>query len=134
MKKINQIQVNGITYEIGGSESVIMPYYLSIKVSNLSTGASTSDIDIALGGTGDKSKVIELYNAVRNGNLILLKNEDGCLGGTVNVYTNSSAVLISFNLTKGIGSKTLHITNLIITKILSNYSPQIETFTITSSE
>lgn len=134
MEKINQIQVNGITYEIGGSESVIIPYYLSIKVSTLSTGASSSDIDIALGGTGDNSKVIELYNAVRNGNLILLKNEDGCLGGTVNVYTKSSAVLISFNLTKTIGGKKLHITNLIISKIISNYLPQIETFTITSSE
>lgn len=87
MDKINNITVNGVTYEIGGTGGTgglgDNIYYIPTKIRMLSTGATKNDIDTALGGTGDGTKIAELFDAVMAGKLILLK--DGTTGSVMPV-------------------------------------------------
>ena len=134
MEKINYITVNGVTYEIGGSDSSLPVFYLSENITTLQTGASKEDIDTALGGSGDGSKIIELYDAIKAGKLILLKNEStGALGGIVNVFDNQLTCLLSFSYQKTIGS-IIHFYQLSVTNIVSQYTTQFRHITLEGTE
>ncbi len=129
MEKINYITVNGVTYEIGGSDSSLPVFYLSENITTLQTGASKGDIDTALGGSGDGSKIIELFEAIKAGKLIVLKNDStGALGGIVNVYDNKTTCLLSFVYQISI-SNTIHCYQLSITHIISQYTANFTNLT-----
>lgn len=124
MEKINYITVNGVTYEIGGSDPSLPVFYLSENITTLETGASKGDIDTALGGSGDGSKIIEIFEAIKAGKLILLKNDStGALGGIVNVFDNQSVCLLSFSYQKGIDN-IIYFFQLSVMKIASQYTTQ----------
>ena len=132
MEKINYITVNGVTYEIGGSDSSLPVFYLNITT--LTTGASKEDIDTSLGGSGDGSKIKELYDAIKAGKLILLKNEStGALGGIVNVFDNQLTCLLSFSYQKTIGS-IIHFYQLSVMKLASQYTTQFRSMTLEGTQ
>lgn len=130
MEKINYITVNGVTYEIGGSDTSLPVFYLSENITKLKTGASKGDIDTALGGSGDGSKIIEIFEAIKAGKLILLKNDStGALGGIVNVFDNQSTCLLSFVYQTTI-SNTIHCYQLSIINIISQYTANFKNLTL----
>lgn len=130
MEKINYITVNGVTYEIGGSDTSLPVFYLSENITTLKTGASKGDIDTALGGSGDGSKIIEIFEAIKAGKLILLKNDStGALGGIVNVFDNQSTCLLSFVYQTTI-SNTIHCYQLSIINIISQYTANFKNLTL----
>lgn len=134
MEKINYITVNGVTYEIGGSDSSLPVFYLSENITTLRTGASKGDIDTALGGSGDGSKIKELYDAIKAGKLILLKNEStGALGGIVNVFDNQLTCLLSFTYQKTVGN-TIYFYQLSVTNIGSQYTAQFRNLTLEGTQ
>lgn len=134
MEKINYITVNGVTYEIGGSDSSLPVFYLSENITTLHTGASKGDIDTALGGSGDGSKIIEIFEAIKAGKLILLKNDStGALGGVVNVFDNKSTCLLSFSCQITI-SNTIHFYQLSIMKIALQYTTQFRNITLEGTQ
>lgn len=105
MEKINTITVNGVTYEVGGSGeggSLGDVYYIPTEIRKLTSVASKSDIDTALGGTGDGSKIFELFDAVMAGKLILLKNgTTGAIMPVSVVAESATNVYIQFLYTVG---------------------------------
>lgn len=134
MEKINYITVNGVTYEIGGSDPSLPVFYLSENITTLKTGASKGDIDTALGGSGDGSKIIEIFEAIKAGKLILLKNDStGALGGIVNVFDNQLTCLLSFSYQKTIGN-TIYFYQLSVTKIASQYTTQFRSMTLEGTQ
>lgn len=133
MEKINYITVNGVRYEIGGSEDLLKPYYMSTGISSLEGGNTKEEIDIALGGNGDSAKITELYEAAKAGNLILLKNDDGVLGGNVIIHSKGSSILLSFHFLKAIGSYSVKFYNLAISKIASTIITSLEVFSVRQS-
>lgn len=134
MEKINYITVNGVTYEIVGSEPALPVFYLSENITTLTTGASKEDIDTSLGGSGDGSKIKELYDAIKAGKLILLKNEStGALGGIVNVFDNQLTCLLSFSYQKTIGN-TIYFYQLSVMKLASQYTTQFRSMTLEGTQ
>ena len=100
MDKINNITVNGVTYEVGGTGggSGIDIYYIPTKIRELSNGASKSDFDIALGGTGDGSKIKELVEAVHSGKMVMLKNPTtGAIMPVNSISETATNVYIQFS-------------------------------------
>lgn len=107
MDKINNITVNGVTYEVGGTGggSGIDKYYIPTKIRELSSGVSKSDFDIALGGTGDDSKIIELIEAVHSGKMVMLKNPTtGAIMPVNSISETATNVNIQFLYRRGGGA------------------------------
>lgn len=116
MDKINNITVNGVTYEVGGTGggSGIDIYYIPTKIRELSNGASKSDFDIALGGTGDDSKIKELFEAVHSGKMVMLKNPTtGAIMPVNSISENATSVYIQFSYTNA-GSSIPNLFNIAI--------------------
>lgn len=116
MDKINNITVNGVTYEVGGTGggSGIDIYYIPTKIIELSNGASKSDFDIALGGTGDDSKIKELFEAVHSGKMVMLKNPTtGAIMPVNSISENATSVYIQFSYTNA-GSSIPYLFNIAI--------------------
>lgn len=116
MDKINNITVNGVTYEVGGTGggSGIDIYYIPTKIRELSNGASKSDFDIALGGTGDDSKIKELFEAVHSGKMVMLKNPTtGAIMPVNSISENATSVYIQFSYTNA-GSSIPYLFNIAI--------------------
>lgn len=114
MDKINNITVNGVTYEVGGTGggSGIDIYYIPTKIRELSNGASKSDFDIALGGTGDDSKIKELVEAVHSGKMVMLKNPTtGAIMPVNSISETATNVYIQFSYIKA-GSSIPYLYNI----------------------
>lgn len=116
MDKINNITVNGVTYEVGGTGggSGIDIYYIPTKIRELSNGASKSDFDIALGGTGDDSKIKELFEAVHSGKMVMLKNPTtGAIMPVNSISETATNVYIQFSYTS-MGNSIPYLFNIAI--------------------
>lgn len=91
MDRINNITVNGVTYEIGGSGGSSEQIYTVPNLDALETFSSTA-VKEALGGA---SGVESLFQAVKNGKIIVMK--DSTMGGAVVINARfKSAALLMF--------------------------------------
>lgn len=136
MDKINNITVNGVTYEVGGTGggSGIDIYYIPTKIRELSNGASKSDFDIALGGTGDDSKIIELIEAVHSGKMVMLKNPTtGAIMPVNSISETATNVYIQFLYFNGGGTIPLCY-NIAISKIGSLVTVAFKRYDLTGEE
>lgn len=136
MDKINNITVNGVTYEVGGTGggSEIDIYYIPTKIRELSNGASKSDFDIALGGTGDDSKIIELFEAVHSGKMVMLKNPTtGAIMPVNSISETATNVYIQF-LYYNAGNIIPLCYNIAIINIPSLVSVAFKKYKITGEE
>lgn len=136
MDKINNITVNGVTYEVGGTGggSGIDIYYIPTKIRELFSGASKSDFDIALGGTGDDSKIIELVEAVHSGKMVMLKNPT--TGAIMPVYIISETatnVNIQFLYSKA-GNSIPDCYNIAISRAASIVAVVFKRYILTGEE
>lgn len=136
MDKINNITVNGVTYEVGGTGggSGIDIYYIPTKIIELSNGASKSDFDIALGGTGDDSKIKELFEAVHSGKMVMLKNPTtGAIMPVNSISEKATNVYIQFLYYNG-GSAIPYCYNIAISIIVSLVTVVFKRYTLTGEE
>ena len=136
MDKINNITVNGVTYEVGGTGggSGIDIYYIPTKIRELSSGASKSDFDIALGGTGDGSKIIELYEAVHSGKMVMLKNPTtGAIMPVNSISETATNVYIQFLYTN-MGNSIPYCYNIAISKVASLITVVFKKYRLTGEE
>lgn len=136
MDKINNITVNGVTYEVGGTGggSGIDIYYIPTKIRELSNGASKSDFDIALGGTGDDSKIKELVEAVHSGKMVMLKNPTtGAIMPVNSISETATNVYIQF-LYVNSGNSIPYIFNIAITVMGSLVTVVFSVFRITGEK
>lgn len=136
MDKINNITVNGVTYEVGGTGggSGIDIYYIPTKIRELPSGASKSDFDIALGGTGDGSKIIELIEAVHSGKMVMLKNPTtGAIMQVNSISETATNVYIQFLYING-GSIIPFCYNISISKVSSILTVVFRRYTLTGEE
>lgn len=121
MDKINNITVNGVTYEVGGTGggSGIDIYYIPTKITGLSNLVPKSDFDIALGGTGDDSKIIELFEAVLSGKMVMLKNPTtGAIMPVNSISETATQAFIQFLYYNG-GNHIPLVYNIAISKVAS---------------
>ena len=90
MDKINNITVNGVTYEIGGSGGSSEQIYTVPNLDTLETFSSTA-IKEALGGA---SGVESLFQAAKSGKIIVMKDSD--MGGAtvINAKFKAAALLM----------------------------------------
>lgn len=136
MDKINNITVNGVTYEVGGTGggSGIDIYYIPTKIRELFSGAQKSDFDIALGGTGDDSKIKELVEAVHSGKMVMLKNPTtGAIMPVNSISEMASLVYIQF-LYINSGSSLPHFFNIAISITGSLLTVVFKRYNITGEE
>lgn len=134
MDKINNITVNGITYEIGGTGGLgDNIYYIPTEIRKLSTGATKNDVDTALGGTGDGAKITELFDAIMAGKLILLKNvTTGAIMPVSIVAESTTSVYVEFIYEIGAGNPTY--TFLGIVKIGTIVTVTFEKYKLTAEK
>lgn len=136
MDKINNITVNGVTYEIGGTGggSGIDIYYIPTKIRELFSGASKSDFDIALGGTGDGSKIIELIEAVQSGKMVMLKSPTtGAIMPVNSISESANYVYIQF-LYIAAGNSIPACFNIAISKAASILTVVFSRYRLTGEE
>ena len=136
MDKINNITVNGVTYEIGGTGggSGIDIYYIPTKIRELFSGASKSDFDIALGGTGDGSKIIELIEAVQSGKMVMLKSPTtGAIMPVNSISESANNVYIQF-LYIAAGNSIPDCFNIAISKAASILTVVFRRYILTGEE
>lgn len=117
MDKINNITVNGVTYEVGGTGGTgglgDNIYYIPTEIRKLQTGATKNDIETALGGTGDGTKIVELFDAVMAGKLILLKNgTTGAVMPVAAIAEDTTTVYIQFLYTPGSTAPLFYILSI----------------------
>ena len=136
MDKINNITVNGVTYEVGGTGggSGIDIYYIPTKIRELFSGASKSNFDIALGGTGDDSKIIELVEAVHSGKMVMLKNPTtGAIMPVYSISETATNVNIQFLYSRA-GNSIPDCYNIAISRVSSIVSVVFRRYILTGEE